>query len=55
MFGLGGSELLVLLIVLIVIVVASTSFTYKYGYNKGYVKAMKEINQFPILCEQSRF
>jgi hypothetical protein len=45
MFGLGGSEMLVILIVIIVVVLLPLYFAYKYGYNKGYMKAMKESNQ----------
>lgn len=43
MFGFGGTELLVLLAVLNIIVILPMHFSYKFGYFKGYLKALKDI------------
>jgi hypothetical protein len=42
MFGLGGTEILIVLVVIVVIIIIPLYFTYKYGYNKGYLKALKD-------------
>lgn len=44
MFGLGGSEILFILGILLVVIVLPLYFAYKYGYNKGYMNAMKDSN-----------